>query len=367
MNPRRVAADFGVFSRGYLRNPFGLFFSLIFPLILIGIFGLIYSNSAAPTITVYAENLDHQSNASVAFLAALNGTGAVTVQVIDPSVVGNFSQWLGQNGDPAGLVIPAGFGAAYANKTPLNVTVFVNPEDQLSSGVTEGSVQGVANAFNLRAAGGRPFIGVHANGLGSTLFNNIDYLIPGLIGFTIVTSPMFAMVEISSTYKKERLFRQLSLTPLTKGEWLLSKILFYIALTFVSAAMMIGFGTVVFHAHVTLNIAVLPFLFVGPLFFVSLGMLAGSVAKTPESAGVIGNIITFPMMFLSGTFFPVSSFSPALKTFAHILPLFYVIDGMNQVLLFGNLGRAAVDLAIVFVGASLLFVAAIVAFKWRDE
>ncbi len=367
MNPRRVVSDLGVFSRGYLRNPFGLFFSLIFPLILIGIFGLIYSSSGSTTITVYAENLDHNSNASVAFLAALNATGAVNIQLVDPTSVGNFSSYLGQNGDPVGLVIPSGFAQDYGTRTPVNVTVYVTPQDQLSSGVTEGTVQGVVNAFNLHSAGGAAVVGVRSSTLGSTIFTNIDYLIPGLIGFTIVTSPMFAMVEISSTYKKERLFRQLSLTPLTKGEWLLSKILFYIALTFVSAAMMIGFGTLVFHAHVTLNLAVLPFLIAGPLFFVSLGMLAGSVAKTPESAGVIGNIITFPMMFLSGTFFPVSSFPPFLQPVAHALPLYYVIDGLEAVMLFGNTTRALLDLAIVFVIAVVIFLAAVRFFQWREK
>ncbi|EQD47057.1 membrane protein containing ABC-2 type transporter domain protein, partial [mine drainage metagenome] len=82
-----------------------------------------------------------------------------------------------------------------------------------------------------------------------------------------------------------------------------------------------------------------PFLIVGPLFFVSLGMLAGIVSKTPETAAVIGNVITFPMMFLAGTFFPVSSFSPGLQLVAKVLPLYYVIDGMNQVLLFNNIPR----------------------------
>ncbi|HEV8049634.1 MAG TPA: ABC transporter permease, partial [Thermoplasmata archaeon] len=75
----------------------------------------------------------------------------------------------------------------------------------------------------------------------------------------------------------------------------------------------------------------------------------------------------FPMMFLSGTFFPVSSFSPPLKVFAHILPLFYVIDGMNQVMLFQNTSRALLDLAVIAIGGALVFVAAISVFKWRDE
>jgi ABC-2 type transport system permease protein len=135
----------------------------------------------------------------------------------------------------------------------------------------------------------------------------------------------------------------------------------------VTAGIMIGAGLVLFGAHVTVNLGLIPFLIVGPLLFVSLGMLAGSVAKTPESAALIGNIITFPMMFLSGTFFAVSSFPPALQSFAHVLPLYYVIDGMNQVMLFSNTARALTDAVIVLVIAIVIFLLAIRFFTWRDE
>jgi ABC-2 type transport system permease protein len=96
-------------------------------------------------------------------------------------------------------------------------------------------------------------------------------------------------------------------------------------------------------------------------------MLAGSAARSPETAAVIGNIVTFPMMFLSGTFFPVAGFPDYLQTFAHFLPLYYVIDGMNQVMLFSNPAGAARDVVVVLVGAVLIFIAAIWVFKWRDE
>jgi ABC-2 type transport system permease protein len=138
-------------------------------------------------------------------------------------------------------------------------------------------------------------------------------------------------------------------------------------LTFVTAGIMIGAGIELFGAHVNVTLGLVPFLFAGPLLFVSLGMLAGSVAKTPESAALIGNIITFPMMFLSGTFFQVSMFPPALQSFAHILPLYYVIDGMNQVMLFSNETRALTDFLIVFVSSVIVFLLAIRFFKWRDE
>ena len=92
-------------------------------------------------------------------------------------------------------------------------------------------------------------------------------------------------------------------------------------LTIVSAFLLVGVGKALFGAHVTITWLVLPFLIIGPTMFVSLGLLTGSVSKT-ESAAVIGNIITFPMMFLSGTFSPVSGFPPYLQNVAHALPLY---------------------------------------------
>jgi ABC-2 type transport system permease protein len=366
MRPARIVADFKVVTRSYLRNPVALFFSLIFPIILIALFGLIFSGVGNSPVAVQVVNLDHHSEDSERFLSALNNTSAVSLVVVNQSEA-NFATWLGQNDDPVGLVIPAGFEANYTNHTATTVTVYTDPEDPTDGGIVLGAVQGVANAFNLRAANGTPIVGLAQRNVGSQVFTYIDYLIPGLIGFSILTSPMFSMVDVAASYRKEGIFRQLSLTPLTRAEWLTSHYLWYMALTFVTAGIMIGAGLVLFGAHVNVTLGLIPFLIVGPLFFVSLGMLAGSVAKTPESAALIGNIITFPMMFLSGTFFQVSSFPPALQSFAHILPLYYVIDGMNQVMLFSNATRALTDVVIVLVGSVVVFLLAIRFFQWRDE
>ncbi len=370
MNGRRIFADFLVTARGYFRNSAALFFSLIFPIILILLFGLIFSSTGTSAVTLYVQNFDHDSPASVAFLDALNNTTVVQVQVISNSY--NLSNYLGQNGDPVGLEIPTGFNASYGAAKPVNVTLITDTLDASSAGIAQGAVSGVVSDFNLHRAcptgsACYPVIGIQFGQVGSAVFKYIDYLVPGLIGFSILTSPMFAMVEVTATYRKEGIFRQLSLTPLSRAEWLSSRILWYVVLSFFAAALMIGFGSFVFGAHVTLTLGMLPFLIIGPFFFVALGMLAGSAAKTIESAAVIGNIITFPMMFLSGTFFPVSSFPPYLQTFAHVLPLYYVIDGLNQVMLFHNSSRAVGDLAVLVVIAVVIFVLAVLTFRWRDE
>ena len=366
MNGRRIRHYFVAFAKGYIRNPVGLFFTLVFPIILILIFGAVFASSGTVAVPLYVENLDHDSPASLAFLQALNDTKAVQVNVIPPTA-GNLSTYLAKNSETAGLVIPAGFQAAYLSRTPVNVVVFTNPSAAAEAGIVIGAVQGVENAFNLKEAGGSVVISSSYLNVGSQIFTYIDYLIPGLIGFSILTSPMFSMVNISSTWKRDKLFRQLSLTPLTRSEWLTAAMVWYVLLAIIAALVMILVGRTVFGAHVSVVPWMFPFLVAGPVLFVSVGLIAGSVSKTPETAAVIGNVILFPMMFLSGTFFPVSSFPAYLQTVAHVLPLYYVIEGLNNGILFNNSAGALGDLIIVVVVAVVLFAVAASVFSWREN
>jgi ABC-2 type transport system permease protein len=126
-------------------------------------------------------------------------------------------------------------------------------------------------------------------------------------------------------------------------------------------------GVYAFSAHVTLTVWLIPFMIIGPWLFASLGMLVGTVTKNPETAGVIGNIVTFPMMFLSGTFFPISIMPTYLQTIAHVLPLFYVIEGLNNVMVYGNITGALIDIGVIVIITAVIFVFAVKAFKWRED
>ena len=126
-------------------------------------------------------------------------------------------------------------------------------------------------------------------------------------------------------------------------------------------------GCLCFRSNVNLSPMLIPFLILGPMLFAALGMLVGTVTKSPETAGVIGNIVTFPMMFLAGTFFPISSMPQYLQTFAHVLPLFYVTEGLNNVMVYNNIPAALVDIAVLAVITVVIFVLAVKLFKWRED
>jgi ABC-2 type transport system permease protein len=363
---RRIASDLRLFGRGYLRNAAGLFFGLIFPVILIGIFGAIFSSGFSGKITVYVQNRDIQDidNVTTSFVYRLNSTGTVSLVMVGSSE--NFSQYLSTHSASDGIVIPSNFSASYVAGKPVNITVYGNPA-QSSSSIVIGTVEGVINGFNLGYYRGSPIIGIIQTTANSQVTKYIDFLVPGLVGFSILVSPMFSLVNISSEYKRIKLFKQLSLTPLTKLEWLFSKVLFYILLSAASFLLMVAVGVFAFGAHIVLSPWLIPFLILGPMFFCSLGMLVGTVSKSTETASVVGNIITFPMMFLSGTFFPISLMPAYLQYFAHVLPLFYIIDGLNGVMIYSNYAQAAIDLVVVTIITAVFFVAAARLFKWRED
>jgi ABC-2 type transport system permease protein len=375
VSAKRIGSDFRVFSLGYLRNKFGLFFGLIFPVILILIFGAIFSSNSSGTVTVYTQNQD-TGQIAAQFVQALNGTAPdgskisdtwpIKVELVDPSE--NFAKYLADHSSSDGILIPANFSANYLAGKAESVTVYGNPTSS-TSGIVSGTVSGVINSFNLKYynPNATPILGITSATVNTAQTKYVDFLIPGLIGFSILVSPMFSLVNISSEYKKTKLFKQLSLTPLTKMEWLTSKVLWYIVLTTVSFVLMVTVGVLLFGAHVTLTVWLIPFLILGPTLFASLGMLVGTVTKNPETAGVIGNIVTFPMMFLAGTFFPISIMPQYLQNIAHVLPLYYIVEGLNNVMVYANYTGAVIDLAVVGVITVVIFAAAVRLFKWRED
>ena len=367
---KRLVAELKVYAKGNVRSREGFFFTLIFPIILVLLFGAIFAGGGVSQTTVYVQNHDN-GPIGAAFISALNGTsnncspsassGLCLRQV---SADQNFSQYLSSRSASDGIVIPSGFSAAYEANQRVNITLFGNPASTTSAIVT-GITSEVVNAFNLH--GSRGILGIESRTAVSSSYKYIDFLIPGLIGFSALTSPMFAMVNIVSNYRRDKIFKLLSLTPLTKTEWLLSKIIWYVGTTVVSFILMSAVGVYVFGAHITLSWGIGLFLVLGPFFFVSLGMLVGTVSNSPESAAVVGNLVTFPMMFLSGTFFPVSSMPSYLQAVAHVLPLYYMIDGLNNVMIYGNYAPALFDAGLLVVLSVVVFALAVRFFRWRED
>jgi ABC-2 type transport system permease protein len=364
MKASRILSDVVIYFKNFTRGREGVFFTFIFPIILIAIFGSIFSGGVGGNVPLYVQNINGPTNITAEFLSALNHTHLVSVHMIP--VNANIQTYVTRNSITAALVIPKNFTAAVQSNSTTSMPFYYNPT-QSSSQIAAQAINLVVQNFNTRLSGVHNIISVSENTNSVIATSYIDYLIPGLIGFTILTSPMFTMTYLVSSYKKEKIFRQLSLTPLTKSEWIFARFIGSFIIALLSAAEMIAAGVFLFHAHVTLTLLILPFILIGVVLFVSLGTLAGAVARTEEGASVIGNIISFPMMFLAGTFFPVSTMPLWLQAIAHVLPLYYIIDGLNSVMIYSNTASALLDMAVSITLAIAFFLIAMSVFSWKEE
>jgi ABC-2 type transport system permease protein len=363
---KRIIGDLHLYERGVVRSRTFLFAGLISPVIMMLAFGAIFSffsgGSSGP-INVYLQNQDN-GQISTQFIKALNSTGTVRVVLVSTSE--NFTQYLSAHSASDGVIIPRDFSSNYEAIRPVNLTVYGNPSSSSSAVVSE-TVNGVINAFDLKRYGGSPFIGISQTTVNPKVHKYIDFLVPGLIGLSTILIPMEAIITVSSEYKKTKLFKQLSLTPLTKMEWLSSKALWHIFLNAISFLLMVAVGILVFGAHILLTVWLIPFMILGPILFASMGMLAGTLTKDPEAANAVLYIIIVPMMLLSGVFYPLTSMPTYLQYAAHALPLTYVIEGLSAVMIYSNYAQATIDIAILAIITIIFFVAATKLFNWRED
>ena len=367
MKLKNITADLKIYSKNYLRSTTAVFFVFIFPLILMLIFGSIFSGSGNSSVPLYVQNLDNSGNLSTEFINTLNATHIVAIHMIPDNV--NIQTYISQHSISAALLIPANFSGTIVNASSgghVALTYYNNPAVS-TSGVAQSAINYAVQIFNNNFQVPNQVVSVSSASVTTHATNYIDFLIPGLIGLVILTSPMFSMTFIVSSYKKEKIFRQLSLTPLTKSEWFLSKFIWYLIISALSAIEIIAVGIYVFHSSLSLSLLMIPFLIVGVFMFTSLGILSGAVSRSEESASVIGNIITFPMMFLSGTFFPIAIMPAWLQTLAHVLPLYYIIDGLNSVTIYTNYSSALLDIAVSIVVAIVVFILMVLKFNWKEE
>jgi ABC-2 type transport system permease protein len=111
----------------------------------------------------------------------------------------------------------------------------------------------------------------------------------------------------------------------------------------------------------------IPLIMVGTLAFMAIGLLAGSRAKSDEAASAISNLITIPMAFLSGSFFPITIAPKWIQILAEVFPLRHLNDGMLDVMVRGK-GPVAVLPQIGILLAFTVVISAVAAllFRWEE-
>lgn len=365
-----VLADLKAFSKMYMRNKGAIFFTFILPILLIVLFGAMFSNGGVSTVSLPVQNLDGGSG-SILMLNILNHTGAV--KIVEVPATYDLNAYIVKHSLSLALQIPANFTGAIGLRVtdpaaPLATVSILGDPSKSTYQFAQGAVQATLDAMNFNLSKAQKVITMNSQGLPNAKgFNYMDFFLPGVIGMTIMTTSFYTMTSICASYRSRGYFKLLSTTTIQKYEWLLTKFIFMGILLTGSLLTTYAVGVVLFGMHSSLTPLTFVFIWAGALLFVGMGMLLGAAIKDPESGAAISNMVGFPMMFLSGSFMPIDSMPSFVQDISKALPLTYLNDGLRDTMVYGNNASALVCLGIVLALGAVVAIVGSRIMSWKEE
>lgn len=331
---RRLAALRGLTIASlkmYFRNRSALFFSLFFPVMFIVIFGLIFKNTNAS----FKVDVVKQSNSplSAQFVDVLKG---VDVLKITDASADQAKADLDKGDVDLTLTIPAGFGVPDETTGAVAAPAIIAHFNAAKPGNGQTAAQivsEIANKLNTAITKAPQIVKVEASGVKTKNLSYIDFLLPGMVGLSIMQLGIFSVAFGFISYKTTGMLRRLQATPVHPGNFLIAQGLTRLIMTVVQVIILVGIGMAMFGFHLSAT-SWLPFIvlaLLGSMVFMAFGFAIAGWAKDENQAAPVAQIIQFPMMFLSGTFFARDSFPTLLQRITDFLPLTYLADGLRHV------------------------------------
>src|SRR3989337_1240604 len=368
MNPRVVGANLVVSIKSFYREEAAMFVTIAFPIILILVFGTIFMDQETVSFHLYVQDLDH-TDSSAQLVNPLELNGKFQITKVEPAI--NATQYAKNNKRNLVLMIPEGYERSLMQRMKRNdlnasVTITYIYDPSSTSVATKMEIlNSVFAGINQRMSGKPPFIRSAETSILTKKYRFIEFFIPGIIAMAVMTASLFGTVNVNTELRQKGVIRKLSTTPITRTDWILSNILYQFILAVISTIAILLVSYAVFNVSLQIN-AWLPLLIALEGFpFVGIGIILTRFAKEAESAATAANNIMFPMMFLSGSFFPLEMMPGFLQTVARMLPLYYVNEGLRASMVFVDNMTALRYSATIGAFAAVVFIMGIMATKWE--
>jgi ABC-2 type transport system permease protein len=348
--------------KSFTRDRAALFWTLAFPLIFVVLFGSIFAGGSSERTIGFADVDVTPASAQLrqAFASLPN------THVVD----GTENQLLAsmKKGDVSTvIVVPQGYGQTVAARAgSADVTVYTDPSQSSADAATRQLVGYVLSAVNQAASGVPPAVQPSFQTIQTNDLTFISYLVPSILGMSLMQLGIFAAVPLVADRQK-LILKRLQATPLRRWQLVGSNVLMRLLVAIVQTAIIVGVGSTLYHVQISGSWLLIGALIVlGSMAFIALGYVIASFASTEDSANGMTSIVQFPLMFLSGTFFPIDAMPDWLRTVARALPLTYLGDGLRQVMVEGT-PFAPLWVCFAFLAVWLVVCFAIAArfFKWQ--
>jgi ABC-2 type transport system permease protein len=197
----------------------------------------------------------------------------------------------------------------------------------------------------------------------------IDWLFPGILGMNMMFSCLFGVGYVVLRYRKSGFLKRLHATPLSAFEFLSAQVLSRLLLiVFVTVVLYAGISFIIgFHNAGSLALLVL-LAVLGALSMIALGLTVAARFSSEELVGGLLNMLTWPMMLLSGIWFSLEGSPPWVQWLAHVFPLTHVLDAARAVMLDGaGIVQIAPHLLFLAITALAFLAFGAWSFRWRID
>jgi len=375
------------------RSKMLLFFFILFPILLMSMFGYIYppipkSNPNTGTIGTAFPNLPvmlvKMDDGQTANLIAAQFIQISTQQgLFSVSETASYQAARNQlvEGNIKGIVIiPQGFSDALAAGQPATVQVTVDETNPTTASVVQSEISAVFNIIGSSISaqninnldGGRVSptfimqpISVTNIPLITGVSSSFQFLAPGFMALTVITGSLQGVATAISREKEQGTMDGLLVAPIPHRSIILGKVAAQTVRGLIQGFLILGLSMVLFGVQIYGSpIIMLIVMVLGTASFVGVGIIMTAIAPDQETAQMMTIILQFPMMFISGILFPIDQLPGWMQYIGKAMPLYYAADALRKVIIL-NASLAAItpDLLILIVYTFLTMTVAIPLFE----
>jgi ABC-type multidrug transport system permease subunit len=195
----------------------------------------------------------------------------------------------------------------------------------------------------------------------------VDWLVPGVIGMNMMFSSLFGVGYVIVRYRKNGVLKRFKATPVHALNFVSAQAASRLMIVLLTS-IFVYMGTNLF-LHFVMRGSYLDLLLLttlGILCMISLGLVFASRMRSEEMAGGLLNLVTFPMLALSGVFFSLEGSPPILKKIALFFPLTHFTEASRKIMIDGAGLLAIAPHLLVLGGLTVVFLGLSAAlFKWE--
>ncbi len=194
----------------------------------------------------------------------------------------------------------------------------------------------------------------------------VDFLIPGLMGMTVMMACMWGISYTIIERRKGNMLRRMVATPMKKHNLLVAHMTARLTITFLETLILVLFARFYFDMQIQGSLIALFLVFLaGNIAFTGIAVLFSSRTSKTEIGNALINLVTMPMLILSGIFFSYQNFPEWTIPFIEKLPLTMMADSFRSIFNEGaGITDVLPDVLILGIGGSITLFAGIKVFKW---